>query len=104
DTPREPPVHCPVCSRMLQRASVTRAAVTIDLCAEHGTWFDRYELGLVLDAVHPRTAPPVEYHGATPDFHEGANPELREFGTVVAQGVLGTVGLLAEGLVLTSKD
>jgi Zn-finger nucleic acid-binding protein len=34
---------CPVCSRDL--TSIRAARVTIDVCPEHGTWFDRDELG-----------------------------------------------------------
>lgn len=36
---------CPVCAKPLARMKV--ADVSLDMCAEHGTWYDRDELGRV---------------------------------------------------------
>jgi Zn-finger nucleic acid-binding protein len=92
------PVACPVCARGLVRRKATRHEVLIDVCNEHGTWFDRYELGLVLDAARPTATQPVAYTGPTPDFHAGANPEAREFASVFATGAAA----LASGLAMVA--
>lgn len=45
---------CPVCHFSLQRVPLSRAGIVVDFCANHGTWFDRAELGRVLEVVHQR--------------------------------------------------
>lgn len=52
DTSR--PVACPVCHMSLRRVPLARAGLVVDFCANHGTWFDRAELGRVLEVVHKR--------------------------------------------------
>ncbi len=47
---------CPVCHFSLQRVPLARAGIVVDFCANHGTWFDRAELGRVLEVVHQRQA------------------------------------------------
>lgn len=70
-----------------------QAGIWIDVCAAHGTWFDRFELGIVMEALRPRNEfKPVSYNGPTPDFREGANTELQGFGKIVGMGVLGLLG------------
>jgi Zn-finger nucleic acid-binding protein len=85
DVPTAAPIACPVCSRQLFRTLDPLARVALDLCSEHGTWFDRYELGVVLAARDIRPAAvlpaprsvqrsvPGQYHGEIPDFRAGAN-------------------------------
>jgi Zn-finger nucleic acid-binding protein len=41
--------HCPVCHAAMQRFHV--GSVDVDTCMEHGTWYDRGELGAVRDAL-----------------------------------------------------
>jgi len=41
--------ECPDCSHALTRA--TRAGVTLDVCKDHGVWFDRGELQRVAERV-----------------------------------------------------
>lgn len=51
---------CPVCARALERMPIPAASVTVDVCSEHGVWFDRDELQRVVQAVAPqgqRTTP-----------------------------------------------
>lgn len=43
--PNAPARRCPACDGELARTR--RGGVTLDVCAEHGTWFDRDELGRV---------------------------------------------------------
>lgn len=39
---------CPRCQKMMNRMNFARVSgVIIDVCSEHGTWFDREELGRV---------------------------------------------------------
>jgi hypothetical protein len=49
------------------------------------------ELKAAFDAMRPGAiAPgPTAYHGPTPDFHAGANPELKQFAGIMGYGVLG---------------
>lgn len=43
---------CPLCQKMMNRMNFARVSgVIIDVCAEHGTWFDRDELGRVAKFV-----------------------------------------------------
>ncbi|MCS6901601.1 MAG: zf-TFIIB domain-containing protein, partial [Polyangiaceae bacterium] len=38
------PVRCPECGKPMRRAPGGDASLLIDICDEHGTWFDRDEL------------------------------------------------------------
>lgn len=49
--------HCPECRTELAR--VHTVGVEIDVCAEHGTWFDRGELDRLMDAVAPPAPKPT---------------------------------------------
>ncbi|MBK8258079.1 MAG: zf-TFIIB domain-containing protein [Polyangiaceae bacterium] len=75
-----PPVACPVCQKILVRTKSRESGIWIDVCGEHGTWFDRYELGVIFNSLAPKepTQPQV-YNGETPDFRRGANTELPDF-------------------------
>lgn len=45
-------VKCPVCSKMMNRTQFARGAKTIvDVCKDHGTFFDQGELPRVIDFV-----------------------------------------------------
>lgn len=89
-------VSCPVCQKLMPRTRAPKSGIQIDVCTEHGTWFDRYELGIVLDALRPpRPVEAVSYSGPIPDFREGANPEIKEFGKIFGLGLLGMLGAAA---------
>lgn len=52
--------RCPICGELL--AGVRSAHVAIDVCAEHGTWFDKDELGRLarnLEFERVSAAPPA---------------------------------------------
>jgi len=42
------PAYCAVCREPMQRFAVATLHVTIDACRQHGTWFDKDELGRVV--------------------------------------------------------
>ena len=44
---------CPACEKPLDRMPIPAANVTVDVCREHGVWFDRDELQRVVQAVGP---------------------------------------------------
>jgi Zn-finger nucleic acid-binding protein len=44
-------VRCPQCGETMARRQDPEARVVIDVCAEHGVWFDRGELTRVIEAV-----------------------------------------------------
>lgn len=50
---------CPMCSNALERLSIPAASVTVDVCREHGVWFDRDELHKVVTAVTPSQVAPA---------------------------------------------
>ncbi len=57
-------IPCPQCARALERMPIPAAGVTVDVCREHGVWFDRDELQRVVSAVAPPPPPPAP--GASP--------------------------------------
>lgn len=44
---------CPVCTAVLDRA-VTRG-IELDVCSDHGTWFDPFELAVLVDTLSGKT-------------------------------------------------
>ncbi len=100
---------CPICSKGL---AVTHVAhVELDVCAEHGTWFDRLELQHVARAFAIRraygaaavAAPTAASHVATtPDAQQRTDEVLEtasELGVDVALEAVD-VGVAAEGAVV----
>ena len=53
-------VPCPACTKALDRMPIPAAGVTVDVCREHGVWFDRDELQRVVQAVAPQQAAPQQ--------------------------------------------
>ncbi len=49
---------CPVCEKPTDRMPIPAASVTVDVCREHGVWFDRDELQRVVQAVGAQPAAP----------------------------------------------
>jgi Zn-finger nucleic acid-binding protein len=71
------PRPCPVCQRALQE--VRAARVNVDVCSEHGAWFDRDELGRLarnLEFQRRETPPPVGYRESA--IPESENPHSSE--------------------------
>jgi Zn-finger nucleic acid-binding protein len=48
DVDLAPAIDCPVCNQALRREMLDDLA--LDVCAEHGMWFDKWELSEVLHA------------------------------------------------------
>ncbi|HSU15497.1 zf-TFIIB domain-containing protein [Longimicrobium sp.] len=45
-------LRCPVCRSMMDRINFARVSgVVVDVCADHGTWFDRNELHRIVDFI-----------------------------------------------------
>jgi len=43
---------CPVCSKLMNRVNFARcSSVVVDVCKQHGTWFDRDELRRIVEFV-----------------------------------------------------
>jgi Zn-finger nucleic acid-binding protein len=42
---------CPICQSIMARVTVASIATTLDVCAAHGVWFDRWELHAVARAA-----------------------------------------------------
>ncbi len=58
-------VACPVCRRTMQRTRLGTMTLELDICA-HGTWFDRDELRLAAEALHPPTPKSTVALGVAP--------------------------------------
>lgn len=45
-------VPCPVCEKLMNRVNFVRCSnVVVDVCHQHGTWFDREELRRIVDFI-----------------------------------------------------
>jgi Zn-finger nucleic acid-binding protein len=45
-------VPCPVCSQLMNRMNFARCSgVVVDICKQHGTWFDRDELSRIVEFI-----------------------------------------------------
>lgn len=45
-------VPCPVCSQLMNRMNFARCSgVIVDICKQHGTWFDRDELSRIVEFI-----------------------------------------------------
>jgi Zn-finger nucleic acid-binding protein len=52
DTSRVKYVPCPVCSQLMNRMNFARCSgVIVDICKQHGTWFDRDELSRIVEFI-----------------------------------------------------
>ena len=46
-------VACPLCGKLMNRVNFARhSGVVVDVCKSHGTWFDKDELGRILDFIN----------------------------------------------------
>ena len=46
-------VPCPECSQLMNRINFARCSgVIVDICKQHGTWFDRDELSRIVEFIH----------------------------------------------------
>ena len=46
-------VPCPECSQLMNRVNFARCSgVVVDVCKQHGTWFDRDELSSIVEFIH----------------------------------------------------
>ena len=42
---------CPICARALERVKHVKGGILLDVCATHGTWFDRRELRALAQVI-----------------------------------------------------
>ena len=46
-------VPCPECAQLMNRINFARCSgVIVDICKQHGTWFDRDELSRIVEFIH----------------------------------------------------
>jgi Zn-finger nucleic acid-binding protein len=55
--------RCPVCDEPLVRTQARPSTVFVDVCSDHGTWFDANELRIVALA-HAKFPPPITFNPA----------------------------------------
>lgn len=101
-------VACPVCAASMSR--VRAGGIDLDVCAAHGTWFDRDELHRVIDAYAAGRASSASRASAVQSeammaqlreqaWERNAREEALNPGLVagVSVGLLGLLGALASG-------
>ncbi|WP_394829311.1 zf-TFIIB domain-containing protein [Pendulispora albinea] len=71
--PSVPHPKCPVCASHLRRITVDQTTIEIDLCDQHGTWFDRNEFQAVAKWLEKCRRPfddfPPPLHFDPADYH-----------------------------------
>lgn len=87
-----PTVACPSCATTMKRVRVENAA-TIDVCADHGTWFDAGELQYVASIAGRREmdARLQSYARAAPAPREASTGRVALGAAVVGLEVLGAI-------------
>lgn len=83
---------CPGCEKALERMPIPAANVTVDVCREHGVWFDRDELQRVVQAVGPAS----QQAPAAPPPAPAPLPQ-QQLAPGMAAGQYVAPGWLAEG-------
>jgi Zn-finger nucleic acid-binding protein len=92
-TDRERQIACPVCTQALARWTVPEANIDVDFCRDHGTWFDRDELGAVARSYAARraygggAAAGVAVAGAGAVAMAAQDPGLQERARQAVQGI-----------------
>jgi Zn-finger nucleic acid-binding protein len=79
---------CPACGQALARTVAPGTAVELDMCADHGTWFDAGELRIVALA-YARLPPPLRF---AVDDYEAREDEGPSFPTNDGRWMLGSDG------------
>jgi Zn-finger nucleic acid-binding protein len=102
------PASCPACYREMSRFQVSQLDLTLDRCAEHGTWFDRGELQVLADyivRVRPTPEPLPDVPLDDPRIYEPGYGSRRssaettiEVAAAVAEGSLTILGGLGQAL------
>lgn len=65
------PASCPVCHVEMNTVMVGGTAIEVDVCADHGTWFDRYELqqlSQMMGQQYPANPEPASYQYQQPQY------------------------------------
>ena len=90
---KAPLLSCPVCAKAMCRVTILGDACDVDVCAEHGTWFDRTELGSFVSAHSSDRAGDL------------SADELREagIGEATSKGDIGFFGAMFELVGLVGK-
>lgn len=104
---------CPQCDGVMRRVRMSKAKLDLDICDQHGTWFDRGELQRVMNACAGRSLPMLPAYApmavAVPDGRGGYVPESYALGAAPARGadaaiIAGGVLALAGALLGGSRD
>lgn len=91
-------VPCPVCLGAMTRTRVAAAWLDVDICAHHGTWFDKGELQKVARALKQPNAGDWRRAPATPVHQRAMGSAAATAGAVGAVGAAGIAAGVAEGL------
>ncbi len=85
-----PAIACPICREALKRSSFS--GVDLDVCAAHGTWFDRGEMRRVAEGI--QSARLDAAGGPTHDYE--ADVRAQADAQTYAKGALTLVGVLLD--------
>lgn len=80
---------CAECAQPMARVLAPRGRVELDVCATHGTWFDRHELRVVMMAY---SAP--DFSALPGPYDHAELPDFRSTGQKVGVGVLSVLGAM----------
>lgn len=104
------PAACPVCHEILALTRVPPSPIEIDVCAAHGTWFDRSELDTLIEtALHRQPAPAPGAPATSPpvldDRDRALDDHLRQlFDEYHRRRTADVVGTMIGGLIESLGD
>lgn len=114
-TPSPEKLDCPVCHLRMHRVNVSRVA-ELDICKEHGTWFDAGELGRISAAYHTRDDDPFKPIAGTRDPVEARLQHLADstqlpppiwegpVGAAIAGVTVGALGIALGAMAASASD
>lgn len=95
------PARCPSCEAPMTRTFVDKANLDLDVCKEHGTWFDRGEMQRVARALNMVPTPATGAGAPVPYLASAGGPELEGDAGIYMRGfrvLLGAAGTVLGAL------
>ncbi len=89
-------LSCPVCRKALRRHRIDNAWLDVDICDDHGTWYDKGEVERVTQALNAPVATGDWRSVADPDEHEPYRPNYH--------GVVSAMRRLQEGIAERARE
>jgi Zn-finger nucleic acid-binding protein len=88
-----PLIDCPVCGMRMQRTHAAAAKLDLDYCDQHGTWYDRNELGSIARVLSRsqwnRSEPPRDDSAPTQATSPGRRGSSNDNDDVIDMAAMG---------------